>query len=478
MLVETLVDSNQDFDINSTKVLAFIQEVELVSRGYQLSSPAPPIGRIELNSNLRRCKKLRQSLVATLALAYTGYARSITQIQDFVSVDLMDQLSIVYNIKLCPLDTTIEVSQDAPITELRACILKLHQRRRYFLCSLLALDVSSPTAEWKKIYDTLSSLTLLVSQLAQELTHNLEDEILPVRQEDPAISETEHAKKMNGLIQSLRTLQAKMHVVREDSVNSMVNADARTRQLTATLYESLGEDIATLAEEWRKGRNILSSPESVTTVSPMSVYDRLQSPIDLPSSSPVFTNIVSPIPDMLSQGTTTDNNTDDEMMADSSDSFHVFRRAASKRDSWGDWGPHFNNSLVSNSGISPLGLLLEDGFERRAKEAKDPNTYKDHPSAAFAAHATKRIPKVRSMEPVRGRQSLMAKAERAQQERRQRLNREKNYDRKDLGLRENMSVSNNNNNNNNHNHNNSTNHAASEVVRELKGVLHRKELSH
>lgn len=77
-LAETseFVAKSQEFDAVATAALNLIQEVELVSRGYRLSTPLPPISRIEDRHQTRRCGRLRKALRLCFADIFPRYAQA------------------------------------------------------------------------------------------------------------------------------------------------------------------------------------------------------------------------------------------------------------------------------------------------------------------------------------------------------------------------------------------------------------------
>jgi hypothetical protein len=69
------------------------------------------------------------------------------------------------------------------------------------------------------------------------------------------------ARRLNSLSQGIRALHAKMHVMREESDESLIQ-DASEPDIDASLmaqYESIGADIRGLLQEWEAGKSALLS---------------------------------------------------------------------------------------------------------------------------------------------------------------------------------------------------------------------------
>merc|ERR1712144_60869 len=60
--ISNLAVKAQELDSVIAAALTLVQEVELVSRGYRISVPLPPISRLEDRSQSRRCARLRKQL--------------------------------------------------------------------------------------------------------------------------------------------------------------------------------------------------------------------------------------------------------------------------------------------------------------------------------------------------------------------------------------------------------------------------------
>lgn len=81
--VSSLIQAAQRFDVSINKAISAIQEVEIVSRGYKLTHPLPPISRIEASqpstwSNVASPTRKRQAVAATFVPATGTLGRSLS----------------------------------------------------------------------------------------------------------------------------------------------------------------------------------------------------------------------------------------------------------------------------------------------------------------------------------------------------------------------------------------------------------------
>ncbi|KAF6767231.1 Myosin-binding domain protein [Kalmanozyma brasiliensis GHG001] len=79
--VSRLIKAAQSFDVSINKAISAIQEVEIVSRGYKLTHPLPPISRIEAASSSSRVDsptRSRRSLIPSAPSANAKLGRSLS----------------------------------------------------------------------------------------------------------------------------------------------------------------------------------------------------------------------------------------------------------------------------------------------------------------------------------------------------------------------------------------------------------------
>ncbi|KAF9106558.1 hypothetical protein BGX27_009113 [Mortierella sp. AM989] len=100
--LQKLVNHCQSLDIKVNRAIMVIQEIELVSRGYRLSTPLAPISRIEQASKTRRCNIVRAQLIAALAKSGTLFQKSTETLQSHIDYKRLSTLLDMYNIAPSP----------------------------------------------------------------------------------------------------------------------------------------------------------------------------------------------------------------------------------------------------------------------------------------------------------------------------------------------------------------------------------------
>ncbi|KAF9917152.1 hypothetical protein BX616_001793 [Lobosporangium transversale] len=100
--LQLLVNHCQSLDAKVNRAIMVIQEIELVSRGYRLSTPLAPISRIEQASKTRRCNIVRAQLVAALAKSGALFQRSTETLQSHIDHKRLSTLLDMYNVTPSP----------------------------------------------------------------------------------------------------------------------------------------------------------------------------------------------------------------------------------------------------------------------------------------------------------------------------------------------------------------------------------------
>ncbi|EXJ82383.1 hypothetical protein A1O3_06196 [Capronia epimyces CBS 606.96] len=272
------------FDATAGEALRFVQEVEIVSRGYEISQPLPPISRLEDRLPSSRCRELRATLGSALTASIRCSVDAHNAIQPFVRDSDLQGYHDIYNITMQDyLDTvtiahTTQANAHHSLRELRV-LFRLHWiARKVFLCDLLALHSGST---WYNISQSRKTLQLL-QDLDATIFHGAQDLHTAVIREDVgerlqestdadqaiehdtelATPQKQHAKaqmrRFEAVANCIRVLNAKVHLIREDIDRSSCNHDvAEFRTEISRHYETLGPEIRNLLVEWEKGRNTM-----------------------------------------------------------------------------------------------------------------------------------------------------------------------------------------------------------------------------
>ncbi|KAG0341909.1 hypothetical protein BG004_005861 [Podila humilis] len=96
--LQLLVNQCQALDAKVNRAIMVIQEIELVSRGYRLSTPLAPISRIEQASKTRRCNLVRAQLVTALVTSGALFQKSTETLLSHIDQKRLSTLLDMYNI--------------------------------------------------------------------------------------------------------------------------------------------------------------------------------------------------------------------------------------------------------------------------------------------------------------------------------------------------------------------------------------------
>ncbi|GFF91442.1 proliferating cell nuclear antigen [Aspergillus lentulus] len=263
------ISNAQSFDSAASASVVFIQEVELVSRGYRISTPLPPrylqaqhiLQPLTDNGNLAKYHDIYDVSLEELTEAETALAERETE----------DQYSL---------------------RALRTLFGRLYNVRKSILCCLLALGADgggSDIVRWSTAIEQMRDLTQVTGANTRKMASILgEDDrdVIPPSPLPTASPNRENLRtqyrKLNTLTQGIRALHAKMHLIRELSTAS---EPTDTEELEATIlaqYESIGTDIRGLLHEWEAGKAALMS--SIDKRSSVDHMSRPPSGLKLPLS--------------------------------------------------------------------------------------------------------------------------------------------------------------------------------------------------
>ena len=182
-----LITSAQDFDAAVSAGITLIQEVELVSRGYNLSNPLPPITRLEETYQIKRCARLRRTVQRTLITMFAPYYSAYENMKP-LAVDLdLEKYYDIYEISRTDMEyaelvANINISEieDADtLQDLKVGLQKLQVIRKLFLCTLLALDADGSKSDfqrWSIATDNMNSVSSLTIKMICNIDEAMGDE--------------------------------------------------------------------------------------------------------------------------------------------------------------------------------------------------------------------------------------------------------------------------------------------------------------
>ncbi|KAI9687255.1 MAG: hypothetical protein M1822_002298 [Bathelium mastoideum] len=280
--VSTLVTHIQGFDASTSSALLLIQEVELVARGYRVSSPLPPVTRLEekaQTSQNRRCQRLRKALRTSFTTVIPQLEESYNRaLCNLATENDFEKYLDMYEIGDQDLEEAGLGLGDFEPDEMESLkILKLYHYRlnvllRMTLCSFLALEADGGKhdfSRWRTALEIMNSIILTTARATKSLVDILDQEEqfnvppTPAKAVPPSPSRERlrnQIRKLTSLSQGIRGLQAKMQILREES-NKTLEASEDITELGSTLmqqYESIGADLKSLQQAWEEGKKSLA----------------------------------------------------------------------------------------------------------------------------------------------------------------------------------------------------------------------------
>jgi len=274
-----LTSNWQAFELSSSSALSFIQEVELVSKGYRLSTPLPPASRLEDNGPTRRCAKLRKALHKAYSSTIPTCIDACVSLRTLIEEDDLDKYMDVYDIstqdaKEASGSESLAVLADDPesLKSLRVFSYRFGVLRRLTLCSLMALEADGGKPDidrWRIATDVMRSLNEAVAASAERIREVLKEmehfnlPVTPVKlNQGPAKDKMRsQVRKISALSSGIRGLQAKMQILREETNRSIEQSDDLTDLGPGLMaqYESIGADLKELMQAWETGKQSLQS---------------------------------------------------------------------------------------------------------------------------------------------------------------------------------------------------------------------------
>jgi len=275
----TFFSLSRDFDAANGAALNFIMEVELVARGYRLSTPIPPISRLENNGQNVKCMQLRTAVRLSLLEIIPKYYQTALAIWGFAEQFQLAQLQSQYQFTLADVieryqqtDFDIEIGQDTEkLQSLKDVAFLFHDIRKVFLGGILALHTDgteSDRARYTAISDAFVELNAITRKSLGRVQEVLAGTDMPApiktpkSPHSPRHDQWQHqVRRLSSMTMNIRSVQAKLHLLREESARSLDNADDITDlgPMFMSQYESIGQDLHDLMEAWQAGKATLAS---------------------------------------------------------------------------------------------------------------------------------------------------------------------------------------------------------------------------
>jgi hypothetical protein len=282
----------QNFDDAAGQTIRFIQEVEVVARGYEISNPLPPVSRLDGQYTEMQCRELRSLVAKSMTSGISRFIHFHNEVQAMVNTEDLRNYYHIY--ELSPDDfmgavgfaNELSVEDQQSLKQLRF-LFQLHTvARKYFLIDLMALRTRSlwnDVQQWRKVSQIATTLTDETTGVSRNLEGLLEgDEAMstgaspangeslasPVQQDAPTPEKQQskaRVRRFEAVANGVRALNAKVRIGRDD-LTDLISNDAGDTVLSATIarhYEALGSEIKALMAEWEHGR-----PTMLLAVSP------------------------------------------------------------------------------------------------------------------------------------------------------------------------------------------------------------------
>ncbi|KKY15481.1 hypothetical protein UCRPC4_g06348 [Phaeomoniella chlamydospora] len=285
-----LIASSQAFDITIAASLNFIQEVEIVSRGYDITSPLPPISRIEEKTQQRRCLKLRREVANYLSELSQQYIEIHRAFSRYAPEEVVEQYHDIYDIsrrdfqEVGLLSPQPLASDPEALKTLKVTFAKHFVARKVILCDLLAFSSHQENDEpekWHVAIGETSTLAKSIASMTEKINVLLQSEQgppLPDSEPRPqpedapglGISPGRHTpdpendanrlqvSRLISLSQGVRTLGAKLHLFKEQANEALEDRTlADVNAILAHQWDSIGTDLKSLLSEWERGKQLM-----------------------------------------------------------------------------------------------------------------------------------------------------------------------------------------------------------------------------
>ncbi|UNI21040.1 hypothetical protein JDV02_007068 [Purpureocillium takamizusanense] len=274
--VVAFVANSHDFDSATEATLSLVQEVELVSRGYRITAPLPPISRLEDRSQSRKCVRLRRALKSALGDSLKTYNHISSVVRAFSEQTELEKYYDMYDVSDLDMSDALqgfnenEFDDAESLRTLKILAARFHTTRKMLLCALLAFDAngeSNDLLRWSTAVESLRSLnsTTKASYLRMQSILSEEESFpVPATPKIPLTPNRERwrsqLRKLNSLSTGIRGLQAKLHLLREESDRALDDSND-VSELGPNLmsqYESIGVDLKELMTAWEEGKAALA----------------------------------------------------------------------------------------------------------------------------------------------------------------------------------------------------------------------------
>jgi Mysoin-binding motif of peroxisomes len=298
------VSESHKFDTATSAVLRYVQEIEVVARGYHMSVPAapsltsrlicrssnpmPPISRLDEKHAARHCRELRSLVAKSLTTGLTQFVHFHNELQPFVNMDDLNSYYHIYEISTEDFAGAVNFANDMSLDaqeslEQLRFLSSLHaMARKLLLIDLLALRPYRSWSDvylWRRVMGILQTLLEDNIQATNHLSDALSDENRPEprivggSQHDDMLSSPApistsplrqqpqaQNRRFETVASGVRSLNAKVRIARDDLADLIAN-DASEATISSTIakhYENVGSELRNLLVDWERGRSAMS----------------------------------------------------------------------------------------------------------------------------------------------------------------------------------------------------------------------------
>ncbi|RCH97899.1 hypothetical protein CU097_011623 [Rhizopus azygosporus] len=265
--LQSFIEQCDTFDTKVQRVLITIQEIELVSRGYRLSTPLSPISRIEQNSKQRKCIHLRSRLASILRRAFIAYEEGIIDLVNVIDKEHLLSLFEMYNVHSVASLSAVDSSEDSySLDQLKKLTQIMHLKRRECMVHFLALGTDIDQHGWKIVNDILNHFLKEIENFTKEMVEALDAEFYkPINTFDAKTSKIMDSRlklfihRLSSLEQELRTLEAKVYLCNESVRQLSPESAEETKEKLLSDYLSVQKVFQNMLLEWENGKEALQS---------------------------------------------------------------------------------------------------------------------------------------------------------------------------------------------------------------------------
>ncbi|KAG0743543.1 hypothetical protein G6F57_001788 [Rhizopus arrhizus] len=260
--MQCLIESSDVFDGKVQHVLITLQEIELVSRGYRLSTPLSSISsRVEQNSSKQgKCVRLRNRLASILRRAFIVHEEGIIDLVDVIDKAHLLGLYEMYNVNSLASLSAVEAEGCYSLDQLKTLIQVMQLKRRECMVHFLALEADMDEKGWKVVNNILDHFLNEFTKFTKELMNVLNVEFYKQlngfgsKTQDSGLKSFIH--RLSLLTQELKTIEAKIYLCNE---NVRQSDTLESKQKVMADYLAVQEGFESMMTEWKNGKEVLQS---------------------------------------------------------------------------------------------------------------------------------------------------------------------------------------------------------------------------